>query len=191
MLSGMSSPALPLLFIGGREFSIAELSSARIDGELLPVGDGFAPVGEPVGVRHRAAALVGDIPPAYTVVGRSAAWLHGAGGRCPVPVEVGGSGPAARWVRPYRSVRTMRIRDEHRMHVPVGRLSVAVLTPVGTAIDLARIGVSPEDDALLRAIVRRCGLEKAQLLADLDDWTHLPGKRHVAGRIEAACVSHR
>jgi hypothetical protein len=191
MLSGMSSPAIPLLFHGGREFSVAELSAARLDGELFAVGDAFAPVGEPIDARHRAAALLGDVPPGYTIVGRSAAWLHGAGGRCPVPVEIGGPGPSSRWVRPYRSVRTMRIRDGHRVLVPVGRLAVPVLSPVGTVIDLARILRGPEDEALLAAAVRRCGAGHDELLAALDEWTRLPGKREVARRIEAASVSRR
>jgi hypothetical protein len=191
MLSGMSSSALPLLFHGGREFSVAELSAARLDGELFAVGDAFAPVGEPIDARHRAAALLGDVPPGYTIVGRSAAWLHGAGGRCPVPVEIGGPGPASRWVRPYRSVRTMRIRDGHRVLVPVGRLTVPVLSPVGAVIDLARIVRCPADEALLAAAVRRCGADRDDLLAALDEWTRLPGKREVARRIEAASLSPR
>ncbi|RUR00733.1 hypothetical protein [Labedella endophytica] len=182
----MSSPALPLLFFGGLEFSVAELSAARIDGEVVAVGDGFAPVGLPVDVRHRAAALAADVPLGYTLVGRSAAWVHGASARCPVPVEIGGSGPAARWARPYRSVRTMRIRDDHRLVVVVGRIGVPVLSPVATVIDLARLDPTPSEAALMTAVVRRCRLTRESLLDSLDDWTHLPGKRHIAERLRAA-----
>jgi hypothetical protein len=185
MLSVMSTPALPLVFLGGREFSVAELSAARIDGEVVAVGDGFAPIGEPVDMRHRATALLGDLPPGYTVVGRTAAWVHGVGGRCPVPVEVGGSGPSSRWVRPYRSVRTMRIRDDHRVLVAVGRLDVPVLSPVATVIDLARISDSDADSALMTAVVRRCGIDRDSVLGALEDWAHLPGKRVVARRVES------
>lgn len=191
MLSGMSTPALPLLFIGGHEFSLAELSAARLDGELFAVGDGFVPVGIPIDARHRAAALLGDVPPGCTVVGRSAAWIHGAGGRCPTPVEIGGPGPSSRWVRPYRSVRTMRIREGHRVIVPVGRLTLPVLSPVGTIIDLARIGSSAEDTALMEALARRCDLDGDEVLTALEEWTHLPGKSAVAHRVAAACVSRR
>lgn len=191
MLSGMTSPALPLVFFGGREFSVAELSSARLDGELLAVGDGFAPIGDPVDARHRAAALLGDVPPGCTIVGRSAAWLHGAGGRCPVPVEVGGPGPSSRWVRPYRSVRTMRIREGHRMFIPVGPSELPVLSPVGTVIDLARIASTPADERLMADVVRRCGVGLDELRRSLEEWTHLPGKGAIARRVEAAVISRR
>ena len=187
----MSSPALPLLLLGGREFSVAELTAARLDGELLAVGDGFAPVGAPVDSRHRAAALLADVPPGYTVVGRSAAWLHGAGGRCPVPVEIGGSGPAARWERPYRSVRTMRIRLDQRLRILVGGLELSTLSPIGTAIDLARIGETTEDAALLAAVMHRCALDRHSIDTALAAWTHLPGKREVRRRLEEALVSRR
>jgi hypothetical protein len=191
MLCGMSTPAIPLLFHGGREFSLAELSSARLDGEVTPVGDAFAPLGVPVDVRHRVAALAADVPPGCSIVGRSAAWAHGAVGRCPLPVEVGGAGPSARWERPYRSVRTMRIRHDHLQLVPVGAVGVGVLTPVAAVIDLARIGRSPADDALMVSVIRRCALTRDVLLTAIGEWSRLPGKRRALERIEAALVSAR
>lgn len=180
----MTLPLLPALFIGGREFSIAELSAARLDGDLVGLAGAFAASGELVDHRHRAAAIAADVPPGTTVVGRSAAWLHGGAGPLPLPVEVGVSGPATRWARPYRSVRSMRIRAEHRELVGLADVVVATLSPVAAVIDLARVDERPGDLRLVHAVIDRRRVSARDVFAALNDWTHLPGKRDVRARLE-------
>ncbi|RWZ51695.1 hypothetical protein ELQ90_06250 [Labedella phragmitis] len=179
----MTTPLLPALFIGGHEFSIAELSAARLDGDLVVVGAAFAAAGTPVDHRHRAAAIAADVPPGCTVVGRSAAWLHSGSGEVPLPLEIGVSGPTSRWSRPHRSARSMRIRPEHREIVGIGTAAVLTLSPVATIIDLARMPRRRGDDALLRAVASRRGIPAADVLSALDDWAHLPGKREAEARL--------
>ncbi len=182
----MSRPLLPSLFIGGHEFSLAELSAARLDGELVGVGHAFAAIGECVDHRHRAASLAADVPPGSTVVGRSAAWLYGGSGPAPRRLELGVAGPATRWATPFRSIRSMRIRPEHRERLGIAGASVAALSPVSTVIDLARISGRPGDERLVSAVMARLALSADDVFAVLDDWTHLPGKQAIAERLENA-----
>lgn len=177
---------LPSVFIDGREFSIAELSAARLDGHLVGVGSAFAPTGAFIDHRHRAAAIADDVPPGSIVVGRSAAWLHSGHGPMPLPVEIGVSGPATRWSRPFRSARSMRIRPEHREIIGIGDASVATLSPVGTILDLARVSPESGDDVLIRAVLERRGVAAQDVFDALERWTHLPGKRDVFARLESA-----
>lgn len=179
----MTTLLLPALFIGGHEFSIAELSAARLDGDLVVVGAAFAAAGTPIDHRHRAAAIAADVPPGCTVVGRSAAWLHSGSGAAPLPLEIGVAGPTSRWSRPHRSARSMRIRPEHRELVGFGPATVTTLSPVGTIIDLARMPRRRGDDELMRAIASRRGIAADDVLAALDRWTHLPGKREAHARL--------
>lgn len=174
---------LPSLLIDGHEFSIAELSAARLDGDVVGVGSAFAPAGALVDHRHRAAAIAADVPPAGIVVGRSAAWLQSGFGRPPLPIEIGVSGPATRWSRPYRNARSMRVRPEHRETVGIAGATVAVLTPVAVVLDLARVAPEAGDDALIRAVLERCGVAMDEVFDALARWTHLPGKREVVARL--------
>ena len=59
------------------DLSLAELCAARIDGELMPIGDGWAPVDEPDLPSLRAAAVALRAPRALVIERRSAAWVHG------------------------------------------------------------------------------------------------------------------
>jgi hypothetical protein len=176
---------LPSLFIDGHEFSIAELSAARLDGDLVGVGAAFVPVGALVDHRHRAASIALDVPPGGIVVGRSAAWLHSGLGAPPLPVEIGVSGPATRWALPHRNARSMRIRPEHREVIGFGEDSVATLSAVATVLDLARAPQRPDDGVIMRAILDRRGATATEVFDALDRWTHLPGKRAVADRLRA------
>ncbi|RWZ61413.1 hypothetical protein ELQ92_10455 [Labedella populi] len=180
----MTSLLLPALFVDGREFSIAELSAARLDGDLVGVGTAYAPIGDLVDHRHRAAAIATDVPPGGIVVGRSAAWLHSGCGRLPLPLEIGVTGPATRWRRPYRSTRSMRIRPEHREVVGIDGSSVVTLSPIATILDLARVGDLASDDTLIRAVAQQRGVSPAEVFAALDGWSHLPGKRDALARLE-------
>jgi hypothetical protein len=187
----MTWTALPPLLLADLDLPRTELDAARLDGELVRVGDGFVPVGAPVDARHRAAALAADVPAGATLVGRSAAWVHGAAGRCPIPVEVGSPGPSSRWVRPYRTVRAMRIRSEHREEYGIRDRRIAVLSPVATVIDLLRIPSMPGDVSLLGSLIRRRGIQFVDVLACLDEWTHLPGKRELRARLDGVYALSR
>ena len=64
--------------LGTDDLPLAELCAARIDGELVAIDDGWAPVDEPDLPSFRAAVVALRVPRALIIERRSAAWVHGA-----------------------------------------------------------------------------------------------------------------
>ncbi|GAB2515237.1 hypothetical protein [Paramicrobacterium agarici] len=67
----------PVLY--GSDLPIAVLSAARLDGLLWGVHEGYCAVDEPDRPELRALALAPAVNEHDIVVGRTAAWVHGAG----------------------------------------------------------------------------------------------------------------
>lgn len=70
------------------DLPLAVLSAARLDGVLWGIHDGFCPVDEPDRPELRVLALSSVVQPHDIIVGRTAAWVHGAGTRVIGAVEV-------------------------------------------------------------------------------------------------------
>lgn len=123
------------------DLPLAELSSARLDGELYPLGEYWCPIDEPEGppVRARAAGLL--VPPRAIAERMTAAWIYGIRpepSRHQFCVDLG----ARTHVPP--SPR-LQLREVHCG--PEDTLSIAglrVTTPLRTVVDLAR---TPGPDA--------------------------------------------
>jgi hypothetical protein len=64
--------------LGTLDLPLAELCAARIDGELIAIDEGWAPVDEPDLPSLRAAVIALRVPRALIIERRSAAWVHGA-----------------------------------------------------------------------------------------------------------------
>lgn len=64
--------------LGTHDLPLAELCAARIDGELIAIDEGWAPVDEPDLPSLRAAVVALRVPRALIIERRSAAWVHGA-----------------------------------------------------------------------------------------------------------------
>ncbi|WP_157372760.1 hypothetical protein [Agromyces sp. Root81] len=64
--------------LGTDDLPLAELCAARIDGEVVPIDDGWAPVDEPDLPGLRAAAVALRAPRVLVIERLSAAWVHGA-----------------------------------------------------------------------------------------------------------------
>lgn len=64
--------------LGTHDLPLAELCAARIDGELVAIDEGWAPVDEPDLPSFRAAVVALRVPRALIIERRSAAWVHGA-----------------------------------------------------------------------------------------------------------------
>ncbi|WP_430646355.1 type IV toxin-antitoxin system AbiEi family antitoxin [Agromyces sp. GXS1127] len=60
------------------DLPLAELCAARLDGELMRLGDGWCPVDEPDLPSLRAAVVAPGLPAPFVIERRSAAWVHGA-----------------------------------------------------------------------------------------------------------------
>ena len=69
----------PHAFPGSTPLSVAEISSARLDGELVPATrHALAPVAMPPNELVRAQSAASWLPPGHAAVFTTAAWIHGA-----------------------------------------------------------------------------------------------------------------
>ncbi|MGK9220778.1 MULTISPECIES: SAM-dependent methyltransferase [unclassified Microbacterium] len=132
----------PAVLFPGRRFSVAELRAACLDGELVPFGEGFLPADAPTPPLVRAAALAPLLSPSCAFVGMAAAWIHGATGEPPDPLDVQRAVP---W-RITRVVdRRLRFHDQELSPADVALLGdTAVATPARTLADLARDAARPD-----------------------------------------------
>jgi hypothetical protein len=132
-----------------RDLPLAELCAARLDGELVAVDDGWAPLDEPDLPAFRAAVTALRAPRPLVIERMSAAWVHGA---------IAAPPPVAQFCVPLRAriavigdhralVREVRIDDAEIMRFG----DVRCTTPVRTAFDLLRDPVLQEH-AILDAV---------------------------------------
>lgn len=70
--------AWPFLYLVGERLSQAELTAARIDGDLVEVGDAFMPADAVETPQLRAGSLRALVPPRIAATRATAAWVHGA-----------------------------------------------------------------------------------------------------------------
>lgn len=142
----------PFLYLADDRLSGAELTSARLDGDLVEIGEGYMPADAVETRELRAASLRPVVPPALAVVGESAAWVHGA---ISEP-------PARHTVQRRASGRLHTLADArlvYRDHpLPAGAdeciAGVWISTPAHTLADLVRAAQAGDDvgasvDALL------------------------------------------
>ncbi len=177
------NPSSPILLPSAR-LSASELRSAALDGELVPVGEGFVPIDAPLTAYARAASLAPLLIDERVVVSdRSAAWVWGWGsapGAVTTCVAI-----TARIPSPDR--RRLRARevviddDERRM---LG--SVAVTTPLRTVLDLARHDLHDDVVALLAAGIVAHGFTPDGLESALARRRSLSFVRPARARLAAA-----
>ncbi len=68
----------PFLYFAGDRLSTAELTSARLDGDVVEVGDAYMPADAIETRELRAGSLRERVPETLALVRESAAWVHGA-----------------------------------------------------------------------------------------------------------------
>ncbi|MGB4776967.1 SAM-dependent methyltransferase [Microbacterium sp.] len=126
----------PFLYFAGDRLSVAELCAARLDGDLVEVGEAFMPADAVETRELRAGSLALSIPAGVALARASAAWVHGA---IPDP-------PSRHIVQRASPRRGHAVRDPRLIHHDQ-RLAetefeqiggVAVTTPVRTLADLVR-----------------------------------------------------
>ncbi|GAA1726517.1 hypothetical protein [Microcella frigidaquae] len=170
--------------------STVELRSAVLDGELVPLGEGFAPLDLPVTATDRARTLAATIADSRVIVAdRTAAWVWGwcsAPGRLRTCVSIAARIPSTQ--RRRLGAREAVIDDdEHRLLA-----DVRVTTPLRTLVDLARHGTEPETVDLLAQGLRESGISLAAALAALDRRARLSFVRAARQRLtEAAAKADR
>lgn len=68
----------PFVYTPGTRLSLAELAAARLDGDVVEVGEAFMPADVVEGPEIRAASLRPLVAPGLALTHESAAWVHGA-----------------------------------------------------------------------------------------------------------------
>ena len=168
----------------------AELSAARLDGELFPVDDGWVCADEPDSPELRARALGALLPRSVAsgrlvMIGLTAAWLHGATDAPPPRHEVCSRSDERAGVRlPHRFVlRELSLADEEECRI--GPLRVT--TPARTAFDIGRREPLGQRDLLvLQALVLRYRIVPSDLVGVRA--TPLPGRRRSLDLIAAVAA---
>lgn len=137
------------------DLPLAELSSARLDGELFALGGSWCPVDALDGPETRAGAIQRAAPRRAAAERLTAAWIYGL---APEPdehqfcVDVNARTRKA----PDAGVRLREVRLGSDDTVILARLLVT--TPLRTAVDLARWGTAPgrqAETALIAALLAR------------------------------------
>lgn len=164
----------------------AELTAARLDGELFALDECYWPTDTFEEPHVRAASLRAVLPPRLIAERMTAAWIYGAIARPPTPLEVC-SDTAAR----YRSVGLSRC-DIREVVIGDGDIvwldGLAVTSPARTILDIARCSTAFGDTE--RCVVSRVaaagGIEIGAVMAALRARRHLPGKLATLGRLDGA-----
>lgn len=181
-------PRLPSV-LSTDDLPLAELCAARIDGDVVTLAGGWAPVDEPDLPRQRALAAATGIGERAVIERISAAWVHGA---VPVPPRI------PQMCVPLQSrigkrfhqlveLREVVLHDEDVLTWPGARCTA----PLRTIIDILRDATLPDERAshVAAALLSACG-QPADVVAErLRRWEHLPGKRRALRRLDA-CLSN-
>ena len=166
--------------------SPVELRSAVLDGELVPLGEGFAPLDLPVTASDRARTFASTIAdPRVIVADRTAGWVWGwcsAPGSLRTCVSIAARIPSTQ--RRRLGAREAVIDDdEHRLLD-----GVRVTTPLRTLVDLARHGTESDTVDLLAQGLRESGIPLATALAGLERRARLSFVRTARQRLTEAAA---
>lgn len=175
---GPMSRLPPVLTIA--DLPLAELHAIRLDGQLVMVDDGFAPIDQPPSPAQRAAAIALYCHERLIAEQRSAAWVWGASADPPRRHELCASiGARARSSVPGRlAVREVVISDDELVHLG----GIRVTSPVRTVMDLARFQ-EPFDAQLVRALLAVTHLSLQACEAELRARHNLPLKKRALARL--------
>ncbi|WP_394771099.1 type IV toxin-antitoxin system AbiEi family antitoxin [Lacisediminihabitans sp.] len=174
--------------LSGRDLPLAELTAARIDGEVYSVDECFSPLDEFEIAPHRALALLASFPPRLIAERHTAAWVLGAQPAPPTVHQFCVSIEAR--TRPTialrMSVREVVIDAEDLLQVA----GLPVTTPLRTAVDLVRCSGDFDDRHLpLVAELMRIGGFGVEHCAELlNRRRNLPDKRVALARLIAAAA---
>jgi hypothetical protein len=171
------------------DLPIAELTAARLDGEVYAVDECFSPLDEFDRSSHRALALLATFPHRLIAEQLTAAWVLGA---LPAP-------PALHHFCVSIEARTrptsmLRISVREVVMEPTDLLNVAglpVTTPLRTAVDLARFSAAfgDRERLLLAELMRIDGFGIDECVGVLNRRRNLPDKRMALERLSAAARS--
>lgn len=136
--------ASPFLYLPGDRLSATELSAARLDGDVVEVGDAYMPADAVETAALRAGSLAAILGDALAATHLSAAWVHGA---IPEPpARHSAQRAVARRVSAVHD-RRIRVRDTTLDPADVLRIGgMRVTTTRRTMADLCRSTETQERD---------------------------------------------
>jgi hypothetical protein len=167
------------------DLPLAELCSARLDGEVYEVDACYSPVDELASPWLRAAALAAQVPSRLIAERSTAAWVHGAV-RTPPRTHEYCVDTVARCHPP--ALRNVRIRevvlDERDTVVLAG---LRVTTPLRTLCDIARTvaDLTPRHESACLGLLALPGVTVAAAREHLAACGALPDKRRALTRLGA------
>jgi hypothetical protein len=178
-------PSLPIVLTSD-EFSVAELSSLRLDGEVYALADGFCGLDEPEGPALRARAVLGARSERLIAELGTAAWIWGATPVMPLVHEL----CADHALRSRPSDRSATVIREVRFdQSDIAQLDgYRVTIPLRTAVDLARFReeFTDADAALARRLAELGDFAIGDCIELMDRRPNLLEKRRARVRLEAA-----
>jgi hypothetical protein len=152
--------------LSASDLPLAELCSARIDGELFALGDGWCVVDEPEGAECRAAAAALLAPRRAIAERGTAAWIYGAAAepsRHQFCIDVG----ARVNVPASPRVHLREVVGVEANTLCIGGLRVT--TPIRTVLDLARQSTVESTNVIpvLRRLLQDYGITAQTALAGI------------------------
>lgn len=123
------------LYLPGERLTLPELTAARLDGDVVDIGEAYVPADLIESADVRAASIAAIVQPGTAACGPSAVWVHGACDAPPNPHHLRRAVP-----RRIRAVQSPRVRY-HDTPLPSEDLvligGISVTSPERTMIDLA------------------------------------------------------
>ena len=179
-MATLLSPVLSRL-----DLPLAELSAARLDGELFGIADCYLPGDLPEGAAIRAAALRAALPHERLIAEQhSAAWIWGVLDAAPSPHRFAAAIGArvGRRSSPWMRVREVVIAAEDRTEIA----GLEVTTPLRTALDLLRgstFGAAEQE--LVSALMAAGGFSARDCRVGIDARRNLPYKHEARARLDS------
>ncbi|MBP2458525.1 hypothetical protein ABID70_001086 [Clavibacter michiganensis] len=167
------------------DLPLAELCSARLDGEVYEVDACYSPVDELASPWLRAAALAAQVPSRLIAERSTAAWVHGAVRTPPRTHEYCVDSVARCHPPALRNVRIREVVLDERDTVVLAGLRVT--TPLRTLCDIARTVADfmPSHEAACLGLLALAGVTEAAAREHLAGSGPLPHKRRALTRLDA------
>ncbi len=175
---------LPSL-LSADDLPLAELCALRIDGEVMALPAGWAPIDEPDRPEQRARSVRLAVGRDVIAARMTAAWVHGAIPAAPPVPQVCVRIGARRGNDPTVRCELSELQLDEAEVVRWG--PAAATTPERTAFDLLRSAPDlPAHGAAAFRLLADAGIGLAEFRARVDARRRLPGKRIVLARVAEA-----
>lgn len=171
----------PLVYLPGERLAAAELSAARLDGDLVEVGEGYMPADAIESAAMRAASLRSICGNRLVACSWSAAWVYGALSDPPARHAVmrGAAHRVGNLIDRRAIFHDVGVDDADVMDIA----GVLITSPLRTLIDVARRIREPEHRERATAVVG--ALIDSGLVAPRDAISRIDARKRLPGSKDA------